>query len=368
MGYVVEYRSGRREVHGEAPPAFTVSVADARQFRRILSGNAYSVALDFIRGRFDIAGDLLAAMRWRERRLHRGALDWLWSLAVRCAPVRLETWFQSRNRASRNIRFHYDVSNEFYRQFLDGRMVYSAGLFEKPGWSLEQAQEAKLKRICEDLELHPGERFLDVGCGWGSLLVHAAQCFGVQATGCTLSHRQYEFARSLIEARGLEQGAAVREADYRELAQRFDKVASIGMFEHVGRHRLVQYFGKIYGLLEDGGLFLNSGITRPETVSDDPETWFLLRRVFPGGELAHLSEVVRAAETAGFRILRIVSQRKDYARTCEEWVSRLRRNRDVCVGLVGEKIYRTWLLYLAASAINFDCGRTDDFSILMSKA
>ena len=367
MGYVVEYRSGRREIYGEAPAAFTVSVCDARQFQRILTANSYSVALDFIRGRFDIRGDLLAALRWRERRFHRGVLDWLWSLGGRLAPVRLETWFQSRDRAARNIRFHYDVSNEFYRQFLDARMVYSSGLFEEPRWSLEQAQEARLERICKDLELRPGERFLDVGCGWGSLLVHAAERFAVQAMGCTLSHQQYEFTTSLLRARSLERTASVKEVDYRELSRRFDKVSSIGMFEHVGRHRLLRYFAKIYGLLEDGGLFLNSGITRPETVSDDAETWFLLRRVFPGGELAHLSEVVRAAESVGFRILRIVSQRNDYARTCEEWVSRLRRNRDRCVGLVGEEIYRTWLLYLAASAVNFDSGQTDDFSILMRK-
>jgi cyclopropane-fatty-acyl-phospholipid synthase len=247
-------------------------------------------------------------------------------------------------------------------------LIYSAALFEDPSWQLDQAQQARLKRICEDLDLRADQRFLDVGCGWGGLLVYAADSRRARATGCTLSHNQYEFANSLIHARGLEQRASVQELDYRDLWLRFDKIASIGMFEHVGRWRLGQYFRKIYSLLERGGMFLNSGIVRPENVTDNSQTWFLLRRVFPGGELAHLSEIVRAAEGAGFGIVRIESLRKHYARTCQEWVRRLCQNMDKCVGLVGEQTYRTWLLYLAASAVNFEAGTTDVFSILMEKA
>ncbi len=155
--------------------------------------------------------------------------------------------------------------------------------------------------------------------------------------------------------------------DYRRLTGRFEKIASIGMFEHVGRHRLRQYFRTVYGLLEDDGLFLNSGITRPEAVSDDPETTFLQREVFPGGELAHLSDIVRDAEDEGFAVLELESRRMHYARTCREWVKRLQENAAAACGLVGEKTYRTWLLYLAASAGSFEEGRSDVYQILLGK-
>ena len=367
VGYSVEYASGKREIHGPGPPAFTISAADESQFERILKGNAYRAALGFIRGKFRISGDLIAALRLRQTYSHRSLVEGLYAVAARLAPARIETWFQSRKRAAANIRFHYDVSNEFYETFLDSRMVYSAALFRDASWPLDRAQEAKLEEICEDLELQPGERFLDVGCGWGGVLLHAAERYHVHACGCTLSHSQYEYTKSLIHARGLEECAAVEEMDYRDVSRHFDKISSIGMFEHVGRHRLDGYFRKIYSSLDKGGLFLNSGIVRPQSVGSGVQTWFLLRRVFPGGELAHLSDVVRAAEGAGFVIRKIQSLRADYARTCQEWVARLRRNRDLAVGLVGEETYRTWMLYLAASALNFESGQTDVFSIVMGK-
>jgi len=366
-GYAVEYGSGKTELRGAWPPAFTLAVADERSLERILKEDAYSAALGFIRGDYSISGDLVAAMRLKQRYSGRTFLHALWTLAVKFAPGRLETWFQSRSRAARNIRFHYDISNDFYGAFLDSRRVYSAGCFDNPSWSLEQAQEARLEGICRDLDLRPGERFLDVGCGWGGLLMHAAERHGVCATGCTLSHRQWEFADSAIGARRLRSHAAAWEVDYRDISGEFDKISSIGMFEHVGRRRLGNYFRKIHSLLKPGGRFLNSGITRPQPVHDDPQTWFLLKRVFPGGELAHLSDVVREAEGAGFGVVEIRSHRLDYARTCREWVERLRQNGDVCRNLVGDETYRTWLLYLSASALSFETGQTGVFSLLMTK-
>ena len=367
FGYTVAFRSGKKESRGSGPPSFTISVEDESHLRALLEGSAYSAALAFVRGEVDITGDLVAALRLRQERAKTTFRDKLWTLAARFAPTRLETWFQSRSRAAHNIRFHYDISNDFYQTFLDSRLVYSSAQFEDPAWSLDRAQETRLGRICNELDLHPGERLLDVGCGWGGLLVYAADRHKARALGCTLSHSQYEFTDSLIHARGLEEYASVQERDYRDLCQPFQKIASIGMFEHVGRHRLDAYFRKIYGLLDRGGLFLNSGIVRPEKIRDDVQTWFLLRKVFPGGELAHLSEIVRAAERAGFGIVRLRSLREDYGRTCREWINRLRRNEETCRSLVGNETYRTWLLYLAASANNFETGATDVFSILMAK-
>lgn len=367
IGYAVEYTSGEREIYGRGPQWFTLHLKDKSHLHRLLTGSTYSAALEYIHGRIDISGDLVAALRFRQARARPGFRDWLWSIAARFSPVRLETWFQGCRRAARNIRFHYDVSNGFYEAFLDSRMVYSAARFESESESLDQAQETKLRQICEDLNLHPGERFLDIGCGWGALLAYAAGHYRVNATGCTLSHSQYEFTDALIHSHRLEGFASVEEEDYRDVNRRFDKISSVGMYEHVGRHRISHYFRKVHDLLERGGLFLNSGIVRPEAVRSDPQTWFLLRRVFPGGELPHLSQVMRAAENAGFAIIRLESLRHAYARTCEQWVARLRRNRDTCIGLVGRETYRTWLLYLAASAVSFDAGSTDVFSILMSR-
>ncbi|MCC6264574.1 MAG: class I SAM-dependent methyltransferase [Bryobacterales bacterium] len=365
--YAVEYPSGKRELHGNGSPAFTISVENPAQLDRVLTGEGYAAALGFIHHDFDVSGDLVAALHLRQLLSRPLWRDRLLNLVSRLAPSRLETWFQGRNRAARNIRFHYDVPTPFYQAFLDSRMVYSAADFADSRWSLDEAQESKLKGICEDLELQPGERFLDIGSGWGALLLYAAENYKVHAAGCTLSRNQFEFARSLAHARGLGDAVTIREADYRDLSGRFDKISSIGMFEHVGRHRLHSYFRKVESLLTRGGLFFNSGIVRPQNISDDAQTWFILKRVFPGGELAHLSEVIRAAESAGLEILRIKTLRKDYARTCREWVERLRRNERLCIDLAGEETYRTWLLYLAGSSANFDNNTTTVYSVLMRK-
>src|SRR5215469_6626172 len=222
--YAVEYRSGERVIHGSGSPAFTISAANQSRLRRFLKSDAYSAGRAFIRGELDVSGDLIAALRLKKSYPPSGLLHVLWTAAARFSPARLETWLQSRNRAARNIRFHYDVSNEFYRQFLDERMVYSEAYFRDPNWSLEKAQEEKLDKICRDLELHSGERFLDVGCGWGALLLRAVEGYGAQATGCTLSRQQYQFVVSLLEERGLQNRVRVRETDYRNISERFDKI------------------------------------------------------------------------------------------------------------------------------------------------
>ena len=149
-------------------PAFTLYTKDDSQLKRILKGDLYSTALAYIHGQFDVSGDLTAALLLKQKYTHSGIVDRLWAVAARFTPMRLETWIQSRKRAARNIRFHYDVSNAFYASFLDSRFVYSAGYFMDPNWSLEQAQLAKLNEVCKSLDLHPGERFLDVGSGWGA--------------------------------------------------------------------------------------------------------------------------------------------------------------------------------------------------------
>lgn len=343
-------------------PAFTIQAHGPHEAKVLHEGDVYSAALAFIDDRIDVKGDLFAALRSIVMQPRRSLRNRLLTLLARLDWLRWERWHQRRARARANIEFHYDHPVEFYRQFLDARMVYSCAYFEDPQWTLEQAQLAKLDLICRKLDLHPGERFLDIGCGWGALVLHAVANYGVRATGCTLSRRQSGAPGGPHEA-----NAAILYRDYRDLGGRFDKIASVGMFEHVGIRRLPEYFGKMADLLADDGLFLNHGIARPRQVRPGPDWIFLQKRVFPGGDLPPLDEVVRQAEIAGFEVLDVENLRPHYALTCRAWVERLRANEEACRGLVGGKVYRTWLLYLAASAVCFADGYTDVYQVLMAK-
>lgn len=311
--YGVRFPDGTEENHGNYPPAFTLVVRNRRVLEWLLKADAYSAALSFIRGEFDVQGDLVAAVRFQLGRWQRGWRELLHASAARLAPGRIETWLQTRGRAARNIRYHYDRSNEFYKNFLDTRMVYSCAYFQQPNLSLDEAQVAKLERICRKLDLRRGDRFLDIGCGWGALLIHAAEYHGVKATGCTLSRSQVEYARQVVANSVAGTRVAVQEIDFRDITNYFDKIASVGMFEHVGRHRLHSYFRKVNELLEPDGLFLNHGIVRPQSVGESSQTLFLQRRVFPGGELAHLSDIIQVAELAGFEVLDVEDLRPHYA-------------------------------------------------------
>jgi len=351
---------------GNGDEGFTITGSKGVEVNRVLGRDAYSTANAFVDGRIDVEGDLCAAIRFFLQKEPPLLRQMWYSLAA--GLTRIENSIRNgRHRTASNIRFHYDRSTAFYRQFLDSRMVYSEGHFTDPSCSLEEAQLEKLDRICRWLNLRPSERFLDVGCGWGALVIYAAQRYGAVATGCTLSRDQFAYAQSLVKNYGLERRVKIQEVDYRDLEGRFDKIASVGMFEHVGPKNLAAYFRKIYSLLEDGGLFLNRGVVRPQTVSVGPETLFLQRSVFPGGELVHLADMVREGERAGFEVLEIEDVRLDYALTCRAWVSRLLENRENCRRLVGDRTYRTWLLYLAASAVSFEDAETGAVQVVLGK-
>jgi len=366
LPYEVVFRGGQSQTCGDGHPLFCLFMRDRQYLERFRKMDAYSAAMAFIRGEFDVEGDLVAAVAARSA-LPRNWKDLVYTAVARFSRARLESLFQTRVQAVRNIRHHYDCSNRFYQQFLDSRMVYSCAYFRDAEWPLEQAQIAKLDHICRKLDLHEGDKFLDVGCGWGGLVLHAAEQFGASSTGCTLSKRQFAYALNLAQGSPHAGRIMILDADYRDLTGRFDKIASVGMFEHVGRRRLGSYFRKVASLLDTNGLFLNHGIMRPQSVSDDAETLFLGKRVFPGGELAHLSDVVRIAESAGLEVLDVENLRPHYALTCREWVRRLQQNPAACLGCVGNVRYRTWLLYLAASAYSFERGQTDVYQVLMAK-
>lgn len=364
--YSVLYAKGGGITLGDERPRFAFHVPDARYWAWLQRASRYRAALAFIRGEFDIEGDLVAAVAFQLSR-RQNWRDAMWLALALGDPRRMQSRVQSRHRAARNIQFHYDRSNEFYHQFLDQRMVYSCAWFQQASDALDQAQLAKLDLICRKLDLRPGEQFLDIGCGWGALPLEAAGGFGAISYGCTLSQQQARFARERIAGLGLQEQVQIHEQDFRAVRGRFDKIASVGMFEHVGRRRLHGYFRQVYSLLAPDGLFLNHGIIRPQHVRDGAESVFLRRHVFPGGELAHLSDVVRIAEEAGFEVLDVENLRPHYALTCRAWVGRLLQHADACQRSVGARTYRTWLLYLAASAHAFEAGATEIHQILLAK-
>ena len=280
-------------------------------------------------------------------------------------------WHRRRgNRA--NIQHHYDVSNAFYRLWLDARMVYSCAYFHGESDTLEDAQEHKLDHICRKLRLAPGERLLDIGCGWGGLIFWAAQHYGVEATGITLSQNQHDFVTAEIAARGLQSRVRVELRDYFDLPEdvRYDKIASVGMFEHVGIRNFARYFGKIYRLLEPGGFVLNHGITHnwlgPTSLGSVIGD-FVEEYVFPGGELAHVARVIGSLGDAGLELVDAEALREHYAKTLWNWVERLERNADAARAEVGEEKFRVWRIYMAGSAHAFDRGWLSLWQLLAGK-
>ncbi|MBI1424301.1 MAG: methyltransferase domain-containing protein [Gammaproteobacteria bacterium] len=284
---------------------------------------------------------------------------------------RLGSRFGHSKTTNRNaIAFHYDVSNDFYSLWLDRQMIYSCAYFEGAEASLNQAQEDKLDHICRKLRLKPGDRFLDIGCGWGALIRWAARHYGVRAHGVTLSYNQYEYAQRRILEEGLQEQVTVEFKDYRDMDGEacFDKIASVGMFEHVGLKNLPVYFATVNRLLKPGGLFLNHGITQDEegwkkTVS----TKFINRYVFPDGELDTVSNIQRAMERSHFEIIDVEGLRAHYVLTLRHWVRRLEEHRKEALQHVSEATYRVWLLYMAACALQFEAGEIGVYQILAAK-
>lgn len=290
------------------------------------------------------------------------------------APVRRSRLFHSlvsrKHSKAHNrdaIAFHYDVPNDFYRLWLDEQMVYSCAYFNDPGESLDRAQNNKLDHICRKLRLKAGERLLDIGCGWGALIFWAAKNYGVRAHGITLSRQQFEYTQTKIRGLGLERQVSVELRDYRDLPDEaaFDKVSSVGMFEHVGLKNLPGYFRAVRQVLKPGGIFLNHGITdneegRHKTVGIE----FIQRYVFPDGELDAVSNVQGVMERSGFEICDVEALRPHYALTLRHWVSRLEAQQKDAVAIVGEATYRVWRLYMAGCAAQFETGAIGVYQIL----
>jgi len=302
--------------------------------------------------RFNAASDAHSALQ----KAHIGLLMLRLPREARPAPpgAQLEGKRHSRERDRAAISYHYDHPVDFYRAFLDSHMVYSCAYYDDGIDDLDRAQSAKLDYVLRKLRLEPGMSFLDIGCGWGSLVIAAAQR-GAQALGITLSRVQHDEANRRIAELGLSDRASVEFRDYRDLrGLTFDRIASIGMVEHVGRSTLPTYFAAAYAALHPGGLFLNHGIAEQSPGRKGPRNPFIEHYVFPDGDLVAVSDGLAIAERAGFEIRDVENLREHYARTLRAWVDNLERHRNDAIALAGEAAYRVWLLYMAASAVSFD--------------
>jgi cyclopropane-fatty-acyl-phospholipid synthase len=337
-----------------------------RGLKTLASPELGALARAYVRNDLDFSGGARRALGIAEA-LVGGITDGRERIAAHARQ-----WLHRRRGNKTNIQHHYDVSNAFYRLWLDERMVYSCAYFRAETDSLDQAQTQKLDHICRKLMLKPGDEFLDIGCGWGALIFRAAQSYGVKATGITLSQNQYDHVRARIAELGLGDRVHVQLLDYADLPEErlYDKIASIGMFEHVGIGNYPRYFGKIRRVLKPGGLALNHGITHNWIGGDSLGSGigdFIEDYVFPGGQVAHVSRVIQGLAADGLELIDAEALREHYARTLWHWVDRLEANTDAARREVGEERFRVWRIYLAGSAHAFDRGWLSIFQLLVGK-
>jgi cyclopropane-fatty-acyl-phospholipid synthase len=371
----------------DAPATVVVRSPDA--IRRIITGRGRELAFAraYVAGEIDIEGDIYAVLSLRDAFTFRPSIALLRDAAavlglhdiqslrgLRPLPpppeeVKLRGLRHSKSRDAQAIAAHYDVSNAFYRLVLGPTLTYSCAVFEHDTDSLDQAQTNKYELICRKLGLEPGMRLLDIGCGWGGMVLHAAQHHGVRAVGVTISRAQCDLARKRVVEAGVADLVEIRLQDYRDIDDGpYDAICSIGMFEHVGLAKLAEYFACIENLLRPAGRLLNHGIARPagqkEALQRDG---FINRYVFPDGELVEVGKVISTLQAAGLEVRHSEGLREHYARTLRKWVANLESNWDAAVREVGPGRARVWRLYMAGSALAFEAGQTQIHQVLAVK-
>jgi cyclopropane-fatty-acyl-phospholipid synthase len=362
---------------GSIDPRVALTLTGLGSLAHIATGQVGRVAQDYVEGRLDLDGhprDLMAVVAQLievdPTRPDNGLKPYEWWKGITRRGKSLAR--HTPGADAKQVQFHYDVSDDFYALWLDERRVYSCAYFRDPDLPLSKAQEAKLDHICRKLMLREGERFLDIGAGWGGLLLWAAEHYGVHAKGITLSKNQHAHVNRLIDERGLRGRVTMDLLDYRDLSESesYDKIASVGMFEHVGIAQLPRYFSKIYRLLKPGGLLMNHGITAGGTSNDQLGAGmgdFVERYIFPGGELLHVSHVLNVMADANLEPLDIESLRPHYARTLWAWSDALEARLDRARELTSEAVVRAYRLYLAGSAMCFEHGWLSLYQMLAAR-
>ncbi len=343
----------------------------------ILYRSVIKLAEAFIRGDIDVTGNLetLFHLETHARQLtfnKRMKLQLL-NDALHLPPLSSNTHhnlFKAGRKQQKNSRktiaHHYDIGNDFYQLWLDKNMLYSCAYFRDAEQSLDQAQQDKLDYLCRKLRLQPGQTLLDIGCGWGALAMWAAQHYGVKVHGITLSQQQQTLALARVKKSGLEQQVRIELRDYRNLPdkKRYDRIVSVGMFEHIGIKNFSVYFSKVKQLLKPEGLFLNHGITSKDGWRKTQLTCFMNQYIFPDGELARISEVNAAMEKAGFEVVDVESLRRHYALTLRRWIKALESHKDEATQISSAETYRLWRLYMAGCAHYFEEGSINVYQVL----
>jgi cyclopropane-fatty-acyl-phospholipid synthase len=367
---------------GAAAPAVVLKLRDRRLLAPLAQGRIGSLADAYVRGELELEGEMVDVMAVAGALVHHTVGDPTQSSDVARAVWPLQTlrrwrshWLHRLQRDAQQVRFHYDASDDFFALWLDPLRVYSCAYFSHPGMGLAQAQEAKLDLVCRKLQLARGQNFLDIGAGWGALLVWAAMHYGVRAVGITLSHNQHQHVSQLIDASGLRGQVQVHLLDYRELRQsrqgaEFDRIASVGMFEHVGQAQMARYFNSLHGLLRPGGLLMNhaiaaGGLDHHQLGAGMGD--FIEKHIFPGGELMHVSRTVEGLSRAGLELLDAENLRPHYARTLWAWSAALEAQLDRARQLTTEATVRAYRLYLAGSAMCFERGWLSLYQLLAAR-
>ncbi|MDX9967494.1 MAG: cyclopropane-fatty-acyl-phospholipid synthase family protein [Hydrogenophaga sp.] len=348
-------------------PRVQIHVRDDEALRLLLDPTLETLGQAYVEGLIDVEGQLEDILAMAHGLTDAGADDspgLMGRLRRRVA--------HTRELDSDAIRYHYDVSNAFYAEWLDSAMVYSCAYFENGDEDLATAQQKKIDHILTKVQLQPGQRLLDIGCGWGALVIRAAQKFGARCVGVTLSENQYALARERVREAGLEGQVEIRLQDYRDVNDGpFDRITSVGMFEHVGLNHLADYFAHIRALLAPDGWVLNHGIT--STDADDGEATkgagrFIDRYVFPHGELPHIGTVLRTMQQGGLEVFDAENLRRHYAHTLAHWSRNFEARRERVRALVDEKRWRIWRVYLAGCAWAFEHDEVALFQVLCRPA
>jgi cyclopropane-fatty-acyl-phospholipid synthase len=383
----VAFRAYDGSTYGPADAASTIVIRSPDALRRMVtSPGELGIGRAYVAGDIDLQGDVFAALELRHRlpRIRLNAAQWREAVALvgasgfRPLPLppeeaRLSGRLHTKSRDAAAIAHHYNVSNDFYRSVLGPSLTYSCAVFATPQTSLEDAQAAKHELVCRKLALEPGMRLLDIGCGWGGMLLHAAREHGVRAVGVTVSQRQAELAEKRVAEAGLADLVEVRLQDYRDVDDGpYDAISSIGMFEHVGLSQLEVYFQRCYDLLRPGARMVNHAIARPAQRGSKFATArtrfarrsFIDRYVFPDGELHEVGTVVSAMQQQGFEARHLESIREHYALTLRHWVRNLEDNWETAVAQSTVGRARVWRLYMAACALNFEDGNTQVHQLL----
>jgi cyclopropane-fatty-acyl-phospholipid synthase len=362
----VDLWNGQRYDFSSEPPRVEIRVPNAGALRYLLVPSLYNLGKAYVEGAIDVRGraaDMIAVVN----ALARTSLEPRGRLGRYVGALRTHT--RARDKAA--IAYHYDVSNDFYAAWLDPAMVYSCAYFETGTEDLATAQVKKIDHILRKIDLRPGQRLLDIGCGWGALVIRAAQQFGARCVGVTLSEQQAALARARVRAQGLDGQVEIRLQDYRDVQGQFDRITSVGMFEHVGRAQLPDYFRRVAELLAPGGLVMNHGITTTDVAGGQTPYGggqFIDEYVFPHGELVHLSTVIDTIQQGGLEVRDVENLRRHYARTCASWSDNFEARADALRTLADPKTFRIWRVYLAGCTYAFTHDWISLYQVVCGKA